>query len=29
LMVPGNISGDALSPFQVGIVRSSRHVTFV
>lgn len=33
LMAPvlkaGTISGDALSPFQVGIVRNSRHVTFV
>jgi hypothetical protein len=28
LMVPGQISGDALSPFQVGIIRSSAHVTF-
>jgi hypothetical protein len=28
LMVPGNITGDALSPFQVGIIRSSGHVTF-
>ena len=29
LMVPGNITGDALSPFQVGIIRSSGHVTFI
>jgi hypothetical protein len=29
LMVPGNITGDALSPFQVGIIRSSGHVTFL
>jgi hypothetical protein len=29
LMVPGTITGDALSPFQVGIIRSSGHVTFV
>jgi hypothetical protein len=28
LMVPGDITGDALSPFQVGIIRSSPHVTF-
>lgn len=28
LMVPDNITGDALSPFQVGIIRSSGHVTF-
>jgi hypothetical protein len=28
LMVPTNITGDALSPFQVGIIRSSGHVTF-
>ncbi|MCS6318350.1 MAG: hypothetical protein H8K05_11395 [Nitrospira sp.] len=29
LMVPGSITGDALSPFQVGIIRSSGHVTFL
>ena len=29
LMVPGTITGDHLSPFQVGIVRSSAHVTFL
>jgi hypothetical protein len=29
LMVPGTITGDALSPFQVGIIRSSGHVTFL
>lgn len=29
LMVPGMITGDALSPFQVGIIRNSAHVTFV
>jgi hypothetical protein len=29
LMVPGGITGDALSPFQVGIIRSSGHVTFL
>ena len=29
LMVPGNITGDALSPFQVGIIRNSSHVTFL
>jgi hypothetical protein len=29
LMVPGSITGDALSPFQVGIIRNSGHVTFV
>jgi hypothetical protein len=28
LMVASNISGDALSPFQVGIIRNSAHVTF-
>ena len=29
LMAASNISGDALSPFQVGIIRNSAHVTFV
>jgi hypothetical protein len=29
LMVPGTITGDALSPFQVGIIRSSAPVTFL
>lgn len=29
LMVSGNITGDALSPFQVGIIRNSSHVTFL
>ena len=29
LMVPGMISGDALSPLQVGIIRSSAHVTYL
>lgn len=29
LMVPGRIIGDYLSPFQVGIIRSSPHVTFI
>lgn len=29
LMDPGTITGDALSPFQVGIIRSSGHVTFL
>ncbi|HEX8399093.1 MAG TPA: hypothetical protein VF644_16775 [Pyrinomonadaceae bacterium] len=29
LMVSGKITGDALSPFQVGIIRSSGHVTFL
>lgn len=29
LMASGNITGDALSPLQVGIVRSSAHVTFL
>ena len=29
LMVPDAITGDALSPFQVGIIRSSAHVTFI
>ncbi len=29
LMDPGTISGDALSPFQVGIIRSSAPVTFL
>ncbi|HEX7317058.1 MAG TPA: hypothetical protein VF297_24380 [Pyrinomonadaceae bacterium] len=29
LMVPGTIKGDALSPFQVGIIRNSAHVTFL
>lgn len=29
LMVPGTITGDALSPFQVGVIRSSGHVTFI
>lgn len=29
LMVPGDIVGDYLSPFQVGIIRSSAHVTFL
>ena len=29
LMVPGMITGDALSPFQVGIIRNSSHVTFL
>jgi hypothetical protein len=29
LMVSGSITGDALSPFQVGIIRSSGHVTFL
>jgi len=29
LMVPGTITGDSLSPFQVGIIRSSPHVTFL
>jgi len=29
LMVPGRITGDALSPFQVGIIRNSPHVTFI
>jgi len=29
LMVAGNITGDALSPFQVGIIRSSSRVTFL
>ena len=29
LMDPGRISGDALSPFQVGIIRSSAPVTFL
>jgi hypothetical protein len=28
LMVPGTITGDAVSPFQVGIIRNSSHVTF-
>ncbi|WP_349618154.1 hypothetical protein [Azotobacter salinestris] len=28
LMVPGAITGDALSPFQVGLIRSSAKVTF-
>lgn len=28
LMVPGTITGDALSPFQVGIIRGSAHVTY-
>jgi hypothetical protein len=28
LMVPGFITGDSLSPFQVGIIRNSGHVTF-
>jgi hypothetical protein len=29
LMVPGSITGDAISPFQMGIIRSSGHVTFL
>ena len=29
LMAPANINGDALSPFQVGIIRNSAHVTFL
>jgi hypothetical protein len=29
LMVESNITGDALSPFQVGIIRNSAHVTFI
>jgi hypothetical protein len=29
LMVQNTITGDALSPFQVGIIRSSGHVTFL
>lgn len=29
LMVSGTINGDALSPFQVGIIRNSGHVTFI
>lgn len=28
LMVPGQITGDALSPFQVGLIRSSAKVTY-
>ena len=29
LMVEGTITGDALSPFQIGIIRNSAHVTFL
>ena len=29
LMAAANINGDALSPFQVGIIRNSAHVTFL